>query len=98
MPRETGKRWEWEIAVGANDELATHFQNYDWADEVLHAQIGRKWLLPQFGNRATMLVAWEALMKRWDISQEALSELSEQKEWWADFMADVRRREVVEVS
>ncbi len=98
MPRETGKRWEWEIATAANDTLATHFQDYDWADEVLHAQIGRKWLLPHFGNRNAMLVAWEALMERWNTSQDTLSVLSEQKEWWQDFMADVRHQQVVEVS
>ena len=25
-------------------------QDYDWADEVLHAAIGRDWYVPQFGN------------------------------------------------
>lgn len=39
MPRETGKRWEWEIASAAHDTLAMRFQDFDWADEVLHAQM-----------------------------------------------------------
>ena len=98
MPRGTGKRWEWEITAAANDKLAMYFQDYDWADEVLHAQIGRKWLLSHFGNRNAMLAAWESLMERWRASQDALSVLSEQKAWWQDFMADVRHQQVAEVS
>lgn len=91
MPRETGKRWEWEIATAANDVLSTRFQDYDWADEVLHAQIGRKWLLPHFENRNALLAAWEELMKRWNTSLGELAVLSEQKEWWPDFIAEVRQ-------
>lgn len=98
MPRETGKRWEWEIAAAANEPLAVQFQDYDWADEVLHAQIGRKWLLPHFGNRQIMLIAWEELMQRWSSSRDALVTRSEQKEWWPDFMADVRRQHLTHVS
>ncbi len=25
-------------------------QDFDWADEVLHSQIGRLWYVPEFGN------------------------------------------------
>ena len=42
MPGETGKRFEYETAVAAGDQLSAHFHDYDWADEVLHAQIGRR--------------------------------------------------------
>ena len=41
MPAETGKRYEYETAVAAGDELSAHFHDYDWYDKVLHAQIGR---------------------------------------------------------
>jgi hypothetical protein len=44
MPADTGKRSEYETAVAAGDALSSHFHDYDWADEVLHAQIGRRWL------------------------------------------------------
>jgi len=44
MPSETGKRFEYETAVAAGDALSAHFHDYDWADEVLHAQIGRRML------------------------------------------------------
>ncbi|MGH7665270.1 MAG: hypothetical protein ACRENI_13420 [Gemmatimonadaceae bacterium] len=44
MPGETGKRSEYETAVAAGDALSAHFHDYDWADEVLHARIGRRWM------------------------------------------------------
>ena len=44
MPGDTGKRFEYETAVAADDPLSAHFHDYDWADEVLHAQIGRRWM------------------------------------------------------
>ena len=44
MPADTGKRFEYQTAVEAGDPLSAHFHDYDWADEVLHAQIGRRWL------------------------------------------------------
>ena len=37
MPK-TGKRYEWEIAGQTGIPLAQTFQDYDWADEVLHAR------------------------------------------------------------
>ena len=36
MPK-TGKRYEWEVGVASGDPLSATFQDYDWADEVLHA-------------------------------------------------------------
>ena len=42
MPRDTGKRAEYETAREADDALSTHFHDYDWADEVLHTRIGRQ--------------------------------------------------------
>ena len=44
MPGETGKRFEFHTAEEAGDPLSAHFHDYDWADEVLHAHIGRRWL------------------------------------------------------
>src|SRR5699024_9224473 len=41
---DTGKRAEYETALAAGDALSAHFHDFDWADEVLHAQIGRRWL------------------------------------------------------
>jgi hypothetical protein len=44
MAGDTGKRFEFETALEAGDALSAHFHDFDWADEVLHAQIGRRWL------------------------------------------------------
>ena len=30
--------------------MAATLQDYDWADEVLHAQLGRLWYIPQIGE------------------------------------------------
>jgi hypothetical protein len=95
MPRETGKRWEWEIAKASHDDLVTSFQDYDWADEVLHAQIGRKWLIPHYGSRNALLAVYEELRERW--GKADVSGLSEQKQWWSDFMAEIyQNRELAE--
>ena len=51
MPK-TGKRYEWEVGVLSNDPLAALFQDYDWADEVLHAAIGRDWYAKEFPTGA----------------------------------------------
>jgi hypothetical protein len=87
MPSNTGKRLEYEISSNAQDPLAAHIQDYDWADEVLHVHIGRKWLLPKLGLRSD-----EAVREGWKIRAQtvkALDEhepLGEQKNWWPDFV------------
>jgi hypothetical protein len=42
---KTGKRFEWEVRAGSHNPLSALFQDYDWADEVLHPRIGRDWYL-----------------------------------------------------
>jgi hypothetical protein len=49
MPK-TGKRFEWETAQAAGDAFSAMVQDYDWADEVLHARIGRDWYVKQIGD------------------------------------------------
>lgn len=49
MPK-TGKRYEWETAVAAHNQISAVFQDFDWADEVLHARIGRDWYVNTFDN------------------------------------------------
>jgi len=40
LMKPDGKRREYEVARKAEDPLSITFQDYDWADEVLHAQFG----------------------------------------------------------
>ncbi len=49
MPR-TGKRHEWEVALQSANPLAATFQDYDWADEVLHARVGRDWYVSDMSS------------------------------------------------
>lgn len=92
MPGETGKRFEYETAVEAGDELSAHFHDYDWADEVLHAQIGRRALKrdgisadeARASARAVHEKTWAALAR--------YRHLDEQRDWWPDFVRRVLGR------
>jgi hypothetical protein len=94
MPAKTGKRFEWEVSKEADDPLATVFQDYDWADEVLHTQFGRRWLIPKLGGSREDVVAL-AQSK----SSSYASDLAEfgknvpQVNWWPDFVRQVLHQE-----
>ncbi len=86
MSGDTGKRSEYETAVEAGDALSAHFQDYDWADEVLHARIGRQ-VLKHAGVTAEQAMArapeihertWRAL--------DAYRQPDECAGWWDGFV------------
>jgi hypothetical protein len=83
---KTGKQAEVALAKAGGDELATVFQDFDWADEVLHAQIGRKWLEPHFQNREAMLKVYERVRPAYDQMKD--NDLSlPGRDWWPAFYA-----------
>ena len=91
MPRTTGKRAEWELAREGGNELMIAMQDYDWADEVLHAQIGRRHLDPEFASAAERAAAaqevWDrylAIIDAWAVAH------ADDEPWWERFVADVR--------
>jgi hypothetical protein len=92
MPGETGKRFEYETALAAGDALSARFHDYDWADEVLHAQIGRRWLRhegiapDEARERAahTHERTWAALAAYADPDQRV--------DWWPAFVQDALGR------
>ena len=86
MPRETGKRYEWETALKGEDPLLTTFQDYDWADEVLHVHIGRRWLAPEFDTLEKLRTTAMEALKSWEKSTEKYLDRSEQVNWWPDFL------------
>ncbi len=94
MPSATGKKHEYEISLDADDRLAALFQDYDWADEVLHVHTGRKWLLPKIGLKSS-----EAVKLGWQKRSETAATLdqftdqAEQKNWWPDFVRHALGRE-----
>lgn len=89
MNGKTGKRQEWLIAQKADDPLATYFQDYDWADEVLHAQIGRRWLKPDLGTVKDILDKAGEIIARPTPSLETRSKLTAQEDWWPRYVQDV---------
>jgi hypothetical protein len=85
MPR-TGKRYEWEVARHSNIPLATIFQDFDWADEVLHSQIGRDWYVPDFPDLNSALAygdqCWSKVLSHW---QRYLEEgKTQHRNWWPE--------------
>lgn len=83
MPRN-GKRFEWEVAQAAQDPLAALFQDYDWADEVLHARIGRDWYLKEFADpRAAVRFGdecWSKVLLNWESWRQ--QGLTQHRNWW----------------
>ncbi|USK26858.1 hypothetical protein LIT32_15290 [Bacillus sp. CMF21] len=65
----TGKRAEYEFCRDeAKHPLMTQFQDYDWADEVVHANFGRKWAPDLIGENIEFVreVAKKELDYFWD--------------------------------
>jgi len=88
MDKRTGKQLEWKIAQSANDDLATYFQDYDWADEVLHAQIGRRWLKPEVGDVKSILERAAQIAVKDNPSIHERSKLTPQVDWWPEYVRD----------
>jgi hypothetical protein len=69
MPR-TGKRFEWETAIASQNPLCAMFQDFDWADEVLHARIGRDWYLKEFTDARKAVEygdqCWSKVLMKWE--------------------------------
>ncbi len=82
----TGKRYEWEVGVASGDSLMATIQDYDWADEVLHAAIGREWYVPQFASLRESLDygdrCWSKILSNWRTVLER--GLTKHENWWPD--------------
>ena len=82
----TGKRYEWEVATESGDPLSALFQDFDWADEVLHAQIGRRWYVPKFDSLNEAMSygdkCWSKVLSQWKKYQE--TGLTEHRNWWPE--------------
>jgi hypothetical protein len=86
MPGATGKRSEYETAVASGDALSAHFHDYDWADEVLHARIGRRWIQHDgLTVQQAMEKAREVHLRTW-AALERYREAPAPGDWWDDFV------------
>ena len=86
----TGKRFEWEVGTESGDPLSKLFQDYDWADEVLHASIGKDWYVSAFGNQKEAIEygsnCWSKVLIGW---REWLDKgLTEHRNWWPELYAE----------
>ena len=83
MPK-TGKRYEFETGQASEFPLIATLQDFDWADEVLHAQIGRQWYVPQFDGLKAALdfgdVAWSKVLSNWQTVKD--QGLTKHENWW----------------
>ena len=89
MPGETGKRSEYETAKEAGDALSAHFHDYDWADEVLHAQIGRRMLRRDGITSDEARERAQAIHERTWAALEQYKSRGEQRNWWPEFVRRV---------
>jgi hypothetical protein len=86
MPKKTGKEYEWEVGVATANPLTAMSQDYDWADEVLHARIGRDWIVPEIGSQIEAMAygdhAWSKALVDWKKWKE--NGLTEHRNWWPE--------------
>ncbi len=86
MPGETGKRFEYNTAVEAGDALSAHFHDYDWADEVLHAQIGRRAMKREGITPEQAAEGAQEIHERTWAALEQYKHLDAQRDWWPAFV------------
>ena len=82
----TGKRYEWEVARESGLPLMATIQDFDWADEVLHAALGREWYIPQVGTWKEALAygdaCWSKILSNWREVRDR--GLTRHDNWWPD--------------
>jgi hypothetical protein len=89
MPKN-GKRFEWEVGLASHNPLSALFQDYDWADEVLHARIGRDWYLKEFKNAQEAVRygdhCWSRVLMNWESWRQ--QGLTQHRNWWPEVYRD----------
>jgi len=85
MPKN-GKRFEWEVGLASHNPLSALFQDYDWADEVLHARIGRDWYLKDFKNPQEAVrygdECWSRVLMNWENWRQ--QGFTQHRNWWPE--------------
>jgi hypothetical protein len=93
MPK-TGKRFEWEVGLASQNPLAALFQDYDWADEVLHARVGRDWYVKEFKDPKAAVQygdeCWSRVLLDWGSYKQ--SGLTEHRNWWPEVYQEACKR------
>jgi hypothetical protein len=98
MPKKIGKEYEWEVAVASANPLTAMIQDYDWADEVLHARIGRDWIVSEIGTQVEAIAygdkAWTKILVDW--KKWKSDGLTEHRNWWPEIYRAACENEGVE--
>jgi hypothetical protein len=85
MPKN-GKRFEWEVGQASHNPLSALFQDFDWADEVLHARIGRDWYLKEFDDPKKAVQygdhCWSRVLMDWGKWRQ--EGMTQHRNWWPD--------------
>ena len=92
LMKNTGKRRQYEVAKEAGDSLSTTFHDFDWADEVLHVHIARKWLKWAFDSGEEMEKAFERANELYRSIMNKDQELP-RSDWWDDFYKQLKERQ-----
>ena len=99
MARKTGKQYEWKVAVASANALTALIQDYDWADEILHAKIGRHWIVSEIGSEVEAIAygdkAWAKILVDWKKWKE--DGLTEHRNWWPELYRVACRRRGVSI-
>src|SRR5262249_48101839 len=81
---KTGKRYECEVGCDTGMAIMAPIQDYAWADEVLHAQLGRQWYVPQLGGWKEALdygdKCWSRILSNWHTIRD--QGLTNHDNWW----------------
>lgn len=87
MPRMTGKGYEYDVANEDGNPLAVVFQDFDWADEVLHVHIGRHIVEALGSRKEAERLGEEAFGRVMESRRRRQAEEGQEKhrEWWTAF-------------
>src|SRR5678815_6124924 len=68
-------------------------RDYDWADEVLHARIGRDWYLKEFKDAQQAVrygdECWSRVLMNWE--NWRTQGLTQHRNWWPDLYREACR-------
>ena len=83
------KPGQYDLAAASGDPLSALIQDFDWADEVLHVQIGRRVLEQAFSTHEERDAAASDANDRWQaVLQQDIA--LERSRWWDEFYATVQ--------
>jgi hypothetical protein len=95
---KTGKRFEWEVGAESGDALSMLYQDFDWADEVLHARIGRDWYVSQFADQKEAIEfgnqCWSKVLIGWGSWRD--EGLTEHRNWWPELYQSFCERQGIQ--